>query len=224
MAKVIAVLNSKGGSGKSTISTNLASALHFDGYDTILADSDPQGTARDWRRVQEEDSDLPGVVGIDRPTLDKDIKEIDHAFDFVVIDGAAKLQEMIVSAVKAADVVLIPVQPSAADIWAMSEMIEVIKTRQQVTDGSPKACFVGNRAVVGTNVADEIDEALETFDIPILPTKIHQRIAYVEALADGSTVLLTKPGSKAAKEIIAVKNELLDFTHGKTREQAVERR
>jgi len=224
MATVIAVLNSKGGSGKSTISTNLAGAIQLDGHSVIIADSDPQGTARDWRRVQDEDSDLPGVVGIDRPTLEKDTKEIDHAFDFIVIDGAAKLQEMIVSAVKAADVILIPVQPSAADIWAVSEMVEVIKTRQEITDGRPKACFVINRAIVGTNVAGEVDEAVDAYGIPILNARTHQRIAFVEALAEGSTVVHNAKGSKAANEIITIKNELLEFIHGKEKEHAIERR
>jgi chromosome partitioning protein len=164
------------------------------------------------------------VVGIDRPTLEKDTKEIDHAFDFIVIDGAAKLQEMIVSAVKAADVVLIPVQPSAADIWAVSEMVEVIKTRQEITDGRPKACFVINRAIVGTNVAGEVDEAVNAYRIPILDARTHQRIAFVEALAEGSTVVHNAKGSKAADEIITIKNELLEFIHGKEEEHAIERR
>ncbi len=224
MATVIAVLNSKGGSGKSTVSTNLAGALQLDGHSVIIADSDPQGTARDWRRVQDDDSSLPGVVGIDRPTLEKDTREIAHAFDFIVIDGAAKLQDMIVSAIKAADVVLIPVQPSAADIWAVSEMIDVIQTRQQITDGRPRACFVINRAIVGTNIAGDVDDALSAYKTPVLSARTHQRVAYTEALAEGSTVVHSNPSSKAAAEIDAIKNELLDFIHGKAREQAVERR
>ena len=226
MATVIAVLNSKGGSGKSTVSTNLAGALQLDGHSVIIADSDPQGTARDWRRVQDDDSSLPGVVGIDRPTLEKDTREIAHAFDFIVIDGAAKLQDMIVSAIKAADVVLIPIQPSAADIWAVSEMIEVIQTRQQITDGRPKACFVINRAIVGTNIASDVDDALSAYATPVLSARTHQRVAYTEALAAGSTVVHANQGSKAATEITAIKNELLDFIygHGKAQESTVERR
>lgn len=70
--QVIAVLNQKGGSGKTTIATHLARALQLDGADVLLVDSDPQGSARDWAAVR-EDQPLT-VVGIDRPTIDRDLK------------------------------------------------------------------------------------------------------------------------------------------------------
>ena len=100
----------------------------------------------------------------------------------------------------------------------------VIKTRQEITDGRPKACFVINRAIVGTNVAGEVDEAVDAYGIPILNARTHQRIAFVEALAEGSTVVHNAKGSKAANEIITIKNELLEFIHGKEKEHAIERR
>ncbi|HEF0046110.1 TPA: AAA family ATPase, partial [Citrobacter freundii] len=98
--KVIAVLNQKGGSGKTTIATHLARALQLDGNDVLLVDSDPQGSARDWAAVR-EDHPLT-VVGIDRPTIDRDLKNI-ATKDFVVIDGAPQASDLAVSAIKAAD-------------------------------------------------------------------------------------------------------------------------
>lgn len=83
--KVFAVLNQKGGAGKTTIATHLARALQLTGADVLLVDSDPQGSARDWAAVR-EDQPLT-VVGIDRPTIDRDLKPI-ASKDFVVIDGA----------------------------------------------------------------------------------------------------------------------------------------
>jgi chromosome partitioning protein len=79
---VIAVLNQKGGSGKTTIATHLARALQLGGADVLLVDSDPQGSTRDWAAVR-EDQPL-AVVGIDRPTIERDIKHI-ALKDFVVI-------------------------------------------------------------------------------------------------------------------------------------------
>ena len=72
--QVIAVLNQKGGAGKTTIATHLARALQLDGADVLLVDSDPQGSARDWAAVR-EDQPVP-VVGIDRPTIERDLKSV----------------------------------------------------------------------------------------------------------------------------------------------------
>jgi len=137
--KVIAVLNQKGGSGKTTIATHLARALQLAGANVLLVDSDPQGSARDWAAVR-EDQPLT-VVGIDRPTIDRDLKQIARK-DFVVIDGAPQAADLAVSAIKAADFVLIPVQPSPYDIWATADLVDLVKQRIEVTDGRLQAAFV----------------------------------------------------------------------------------
>jgi chromosome partitioning protein len=69
------------------------------------------------------------VVGIDRPTIDRDIKNLAAKMDFVVIDGAPQAADLAVSAIKTADIILIPVQPSPYDIWATSDLVELVKTR-----------------------------------------------------------------------------------------------
>jgi len=91
--QVIAVLNQKGGSGKTTIATHLARALQLDGHDILLVDSDPQGSARDWAAVREDQ--LVPVVGLDRPTIDRDLKSIARK-EYVVIDGAPQAQDLAV--------------------------------------------------------------------------------------------------------------------------------
>lgn len=209
MVQVIAILNTKGGCGKSTLATNIARALQLGGSSVLIADSDPQGTARDWRRIHRND-DLLGVVGIDRPTLEKDIPSISHAFDYIIIDGAAKLQEMISSALKAADIVLIPVQPSAADIWGCSELVDLIRARQQVT-GKPKAAFIISRQIVGTRLAADIAEALQEFGIHIFNSRTSQRVVYTEALSQGSTVIDLDPQGLASKEVFSITDELRRF-------------
>src|SRR5699024_1891746 len=115
--KVIAVLNQKGGSGKTTIATHLARAFQLEGSDVLLVDSDPQGSARDWAAV-DENQPVP-VVGIDRPTIARDLKSVARK-DLVVIDGAPQAADLAISAIKAATAILIPVQPSPYDIWAAS--------------------------------------------------------------------------------------------------------
>jgi len=202
---VIAVLNQKGGSGKTTIATHLARALQIEGADVLLVDSDPQGSARDWAAVR-EDQPLT-VVGIDRPTIERDIKNIARK-DFVVIDGAPQAADLAVSAIKAASFVLIPVQPSPYDIWATADLVELVKQRIDVTDGKLQAAFVVSRAIKGTRIGSEIAEALAGYGLPILESRITQRVSYPSTAAAGTTVMDTEPAGDAAAEVRALAAEL----------------
>ena len=202
---VIAVLNQKGGSGKTTIATHLARALQLDGADVLLVDSDPQGSARDWAAVR-EDQPVP-VVGIDRPTIDRDLKSIAKK-DFVVIDGAPQAADLAVSAIKAATFILIPVQPSPYDIWATADLVELVKQRIEVTDGKLQAAFVVSRAIKNTKIGAEITGALDDYGLPILESRITQRVSYPTTAASGTTVLDTEPQGDAAREIRALVAEI----------------
>jgi chromosome partitioning protein len=206
---VIAVLNQKGGSGKTTIATNLARALQQAGRVAIV-DADPQGTASEWAARQD---DTPPVYASKEPTIHKDVPALDGSFDIVVIDGAPRLEAMATSAIKAADLVLIPVQPSAADIWAAEDIIDLIRARQDVTGGSPRAAFVVSRQVVGSNLADTVQAALEAFDVPVLQARTSQRVAYAEALGAGLSVLDVN-AAKAEEEVQQLAKEALTYING----------
>lgn len=208
MSKIIAVLNQKGGAGKTTISTNLARALHADGHKVLLVDSDPQGSARDWSSASE--GSVLTVVGLDRPTLDKDVQKIRESFDFVVIDGAPQIAEMSTAAIKCADLVLVPVTPSPYDIWACKDLVDIIKARQSVTDGLPKAAFVISRTNPSTRLSKEIVEALAEFELPIFKSFTSQRVVYAESATNGLTVIDVNGNLEAKKEIISIKDEVLE--------------
>lgn len=202
---VIAVLNQKGGAGKTTIATHLARALQIGGADVLLVDSDPQGSARDWAAVR-EDQPVP-VVGIDRPTIDRDLKSIARK-DFVIIDGAPQAADLAVSAIKAATFILIPVQPSPYDIWATAELVELVKQRIEVTDGELQAAFVVSRAIKGTKIGAEVTGALADYGLPVLDARITQRVSYPGTAAVGTTVLDTEPDGDAAREVRALVQEI----------------
>ena len=203
--QVIAVLHQKGGSGKTTIATHLARALQLDGASVLLVDSDPQGSARDWAAVQ--DDNPVTVVGIDRPTIDRDLKAIGHK-DFVVIDGAPQAADLAVSAIKAASFILIPVQPSPYDIWATADLVELVKQRIEVTDGKLQAAFVVSRAIKGTRIGGEVADALAGYALPILDARITQRVSYPGTAAAGTTVLESEPDGDAAAEVRALAAEI----------------
>lgn len=202
---VIAVLNQKGGSGKTTIATHLARALQLEGKEVLLVDSDPQGSARDWAAVREDQPVT--VVGIDRPTIGRDLKSVARQ-EFVVIDGAPQAADLAVSAIKAADFVLIPVQPSPYDIWATADLMDLVKQRIEVTDGALQAAFVVSRAIKGTRIGSEVAEALHGYDLPVLESRITQRVSYPGTAAAGTTVLDSEPNGDAAAEVRALAAEI----------------
>lgn len=202
---VIAVLNQKGGSGKTTIATHIARALQLNGANVLLIDSDPQGSARDWAAVRDDHPIT--VVGIDRPTIHRDLKNVGNK-DFVIIDGAPQAADLAVSAIKAASFVLIPVQPSPYDIWATADLVELVKQRIEMTEGKLKAAFVVSRAIKGTKIGTEVTGALIDYALPVLNSRVTQRVSYPGSAASGSTVLDDDPNSDAAKEIYALVNEI----------------
>lgn len=207
--KVIAVLNQKGGSGKTTIATHLARALQLQGSSVLLVDSDKQGSARDWSAVNE--SNPVTVIGLDRPTLDRDLKNISDK-DFVVIDGSPQATDLAVSAIKAADFVLIPVQPSPYDIWATSDLVDLVKQRIEMTDNKLKSAFVVSRAIKNTRISGEVSEVLTEYGLPVLDAKIVQRIAYPNSAAIGKTVFETESkSSDAVAEMNALATEVKSY-------------
>lgn len=207
--KVIAVLNQKGGSGKTTIATHLARALQLQGSSVLLVDSDKQGSARDWSAVDE--SNPVTVIGLDRPTLDRDLKNISDK-DFVVIDGSPQATDLAVSAIKAADFVLIPVQPSPYDIWATSDLVDLVKQRIEMTDNKLKSAFVVSRAIKNTRIGSEVSEVLTEYGLPVLDAKIVQRIAYPNSAAIGKTVFETESkSSDAVAEMNALATEVKSY-------------
>jgi len=210
MFLIVGILNQKGGARKTTISINLARGLQQDKERVLIIDSDPQGSARDWHAAG--DGELITVVGLDRPTLNKDIKAISNGYDWILIDGAPQLSNMAVAAIKCSDIVLIPVQPSPYDIWATEDLVDVIKARQQITDGSPKAAFVISRQITNTKLGKEVRKVLSGYGLPVFKNGTFQRVTYAQTATEGSTVFDADPNGEATKEIRQLISELKEFT------------
>lgn len=206
---IVAILNQKGGAGKTTLSTNLAHAFKLEGKKVLLIDSDPQGSARDWNAAGK--GNYVPVIGLDRPTLDKDIKSINKDFEWIFIDGAPQLVDMSISAIKCADIILIPVQPSPYDIWASEDLVDIISERQKITNGNPKAAFIISRQIKNTKLSKEIRSALSDYHFPIFVHGTFQRVIYPQTSALGTSVIESSPHGDAALEILSIAKELKEF-------------
>lgn len=205
--KVVAILNQKGGAGKTTISTNLACALQRKGKRVILIDSDPQESSMDWYAADENNPIETYCVS--KPILEKSVNKLKA--DFVIIDGAPHVDDLAISAIKAADLVLIPVQPSQYDLWASEKTINHVKNWIELTDGKLKAAFVISRAIVGTKVSRKVGKILADHELPVLEGRTYQRVIYSDTVPEGKSIFDYKNNYEASKEINKIADEVIDI-------------
>jgi len=202
---IVALLNQKGGVGNTTLALHLAGEWARRGQRVTLIDADPQGSALDWsqQRSREGLERLFGVVGLARDTLHREAPELARDVDHVVIDGLPRVASLIRSALLAADLVLIPVQPSPLDGWASAEMLSLL-SEARIYRPDLAARFVLNRCAARTVIARETAEALVDHDPPVLAATIGQRVAFAEAAQGGRLVSELDHAKLAVAEIVAL--------------------
>ncbi len=204
---IITLQNQKGGVGKTTLSLHLAHYFTTSGARVLVVDADPQGSARDW--LQARDTPAPfTLVGLDRPTVHRDIANLLRDYDVVVIDAPPRVTDIARSAILAADLVIIPVQPSPLDVWAAQDTVRLVNDAI-VYKEALRSVFAINREIVNTAIGRDVSSALGETQVPVLSSHIAQRVAFAESLANGQTVFETKTDAKAVAEIRALGAEIL---------------
>src|ERR1700722_8401911 len=199
---IFALLQQKGGGGKTTLATHLAGALASPQTSVLVIDADPQGSALDWsqRRTLLRLPRRFGVIGLARETLHQEVPQIARHTQHVIIDGPPRVTALARSAILAADLVLIPVQPSPYDVGASHEIVSLI-TEAKIFKPSLKAAFVINRRIVGTVIGRDVRSALAEYPLGVLGSTVSQRILFPESAAMGQLVTEIDLQSAAAREI-----------------------
>ena len=195
---VISLINLKGGVGKTTVAINLAAGIARKTSRLLLIDADPQGSALQWQAV--ENNIAFQIIHHPQPLKDQHLAYLQQHYDHVVIDSPPANGALTDSILAVSNLAIVPINPSPLDIWASRAILNRIEMAQ-AQNQTLRTRLLICRKIPGTVIARGAREALDVFEMAIFQTELCQRIAYVEAMIAGVSVLQYAPLSKAAAEI-----------------------
>jgi chromosome partitioning protein len=205
--QVIAIANTKGGVGKSTLAGTLTWALATEtGCRVLLVDADPQASVTKWFDLARAEPPFDRTQFTTARLLHQQVPRLRQAYDLIVVDCPPMQSDVTAAAVTQADLGLVPVLPSPLDVLAYRELVPLLRQAQGV-NATLRLRFVINQLAPRTALAREVRETLADADIPVLPTYIHDRQVYRRVVAQGATVL-SEPGPARA-ECLALMTEVL---------------
>lgn len=207
--RVIAVINQKGGTGKTTLALNLAAGLARRAP-TAVADADPQRSISQWIAMGETEDVLLAATQINDTAAAATIAQLKQHHHYVVVDCPPTVQGSVIEAIMAsANLVLIPVLPSPLDLWASVEMVALVAQAQQ-RNRSLQAYLVLNQVETRNALSRAMQQAVAEFDVPLLQAHLQRRAAYRNAAVEGVSVYaLGSRGAQAAGDIESIIEEIL---------------
>jgi chromosome partitioning protein len=177
----VMVLNSKGGCGKSTIATNIASYFATEDFKVTLADYDPQRTSLDWLAMRSED--LPKISGV--PAFEEGLRAVPRDTQIVVIDAPARTHGSEMNElVRRAETIIVPVMPSPIDMKASAHFLGELLELGKVQRAQARLAVVANRVRENTLMFEELDTYLSKLKIPYLAS-LRQSTNYLRAFQRG---------------------------------------
>lgn len=203
-AKTIAVAQQKGGAGKTTIAVQLAVTWARQGLRVAMLDVDPQGSLAAWYKLRRDagvDSAL-AATDVQGWKLASEIDRLRDAYDVLVIDTPPHAETDARVSVRAASLILVPVQPSPMDLWATAPTLELARREKS------SALLVLNRLPPRGRLVDVVREKIAEEGLPLARTSLGNRSAFAASMMEGKGVVESQPRGTAAQEIRALAQEI----------------
>lgn len=219
MGKVISFINDKGGVTKSTSTVCLASFLMAEGYRVAVVDVDARHSCLDWAAMADNHGyPTPLMVGNSHSNAGSQILKLKEDYDYVLVDGMSSFvtsgrRDVIASIIKASDYILVPTLPNPIDLWALAELTDMIKSRQQLTDGLPKTWIFGSAVRDNTNEWKDFVNAKEEAPFPLLSAYLPYAVDFPRTTGQGQSPLVLSESSKSRKALVAWANEIKEITN-----------
>jgi chromosome partitioning protein len=213
MSVVAALVNQKGGVGKTTVAVHLAYWLSLRGS-VIVVDADAQHSSSNWLK----DLNLPCQVTSDPEDLLDSLPQLAQKFDTVIVDGPAGLSEVTKSILYASDLALVPCKPSGLDTHSSGKILRMLRQAQRIRGGMPQGALFLNQAVKGTVLLKESQELLTNTGFPLLSTVIYNRQVISDAPGQGLTVwqALGATAKSAASDFESLFTEALEVLNAES--------
>jgi chromosome partitioning protein len=208
MAVVITVAQQKGGSGKTMLAANLAAALAA-GKSTALLDIDPQHSLARWQKLRAaRDPAVPAITlsEVSGWRLAGELDRLRREHEVVLVDTPPVIDTDARRAIRGADLVVIPVQPSAPDLWAAEGTLKL------AADEKRPVCIVLNRVPAAGRQRENMERELRERGLLVLPSVLGNRAAFSQAFAQGLGVTEAGPRTLAAAELRALLDAMLQVT------------
>jgi len=203
---IISFVNQKGGVGKTTAAINLAISLKRKNYNLVFIDADPQGSAVQWHSIEGNKSFE--ILHHPSPIQADDIKQLSVNYDYVIIDAPPAIGDISKAILAATDLAIVPLSPSALDVWSCWGTLKMIDEIRPLNPEIEVKLLI-NRKIPGTRIGRDAREVMDKFQMNVFDTELCQRVAFIDAMTYGVSVMQYAPHSKAAGEIERLCEEII---------------
>lgn len=203
--QIITVAQQKGGSGKTTVAINLATAFLARGKTVALLDTDPQGSLGKWFITRIEAFGENPKLQFSTATawgISYELRSLSRNADIIIVDTPPKADSDLRPALREADLILVPLSASHVDLWATQDVLDLAERANK------RAHIVMNRTRAGTRLGEEVAKAVQEFDAKVLQSTFGNRVVFAEALGRGLGVIEAKKNTVAAQEVMALTDEI----------------